>query len=225
MASPGYGSDCSEPTDFEAMFEEELKGHMELKTLLQDTDSLSRATDQSWESFEQFLRLQGKDSSIYKVENLAVAAPLDPPRTADLDHQLQLFYCSVRKMNTLISLRFGLRCYYDVKFDINDINFFPVSCRMYFSVLKHLRDYSSKPFHTNYVSNEDLRRCEEYFRRCIHTARGLLEYVWFAINLCLGLRGSEKQTKMTRETLAIFTDSKGRRYLTEVILVFLFVKK
>ena len=199
-------------------FEDMSSQLMEESLTHKDTPATKLATEHAFKKFYRFLQIKGKDKTLL-VEYIAV--PVDPLVVTELDHCLQSFFASVRRLdgdyvkkNTLFSLKYGLRRYYEKLFDIGDKNKFPEWNHMFKSMLKHLKNHGKGDTdHMQPVSAGDLRKCREYFMRNIHVPRTLQEYVWFITTLAFGLRGRENQRRMTKDSLTMAYDANGRKFL------------
>ena len=88
---------------------------------------------------------------------------------------------------------------------------------MFAAMLKELKNAGkSETEHTKPLSADDLNMCRECLSKNIDQPEVLQMYVWFVIMLCLGLRGREKPRKMTRDTIKVYQDKDGKKYLAEV---------
>ena len=187
-----------------------------------DSKSTKQATENAKKRFFTYILRKGQDCKEFEPEKFVL--PINLATSTKLDLYLKTFFASVRskkgeylKKNSYISLKYGLKRFYEGVCDITDRAIFPQWNKMFAAMLKELKNSGkSETEHTKPLSADDLNMCREYFSEYIDQPEVLQMYVWFVITLCLGLRGREKQRKMTWDTIKVYQDKDGKKYLAEV---------
>ena len=193
--------------------ENELLEEIEEIIEAKDAENTKKSTKAAVKCFKDFLREVGENE---QFEDLG---------SEDLDKLLQKFYHGARKTNgelfkktAMQGIRYGLNRYTKdaMSFDIIHDVAFRKSGRVFRAVSVDLkRKGLGQVKHHKPVSVADMTKM--YHRNTnvltLDTPQGLQRKVWFETMLFLCCRGRDKLRMMTRNSLRVATDERGRRYV------------
>ncbi|XP_034093410.1 zinc finger MYM-type protein 4-like [Gymnodraco acuticeps] len=145
----------------------------------------------------------------------------------ELNSLLRQFYGSVRNtkgqqyaISTYVSLRAGINRFvndppYSRAWCLMKDNEFTTSNNVFSGLIKSLRRAGQdKTEHHPAITNEDLEILRKSRAMDPNTPRGLLNKVWFDIQLHFGRRGKEGLRKLTPQSFVVKRDSAGTKYVT-----------
>lgn len=149
--------------------------------------------------------------------------------TTTLDKALANFYASARKEDgtrykagSFLTLRQGLRRHFSEANNIDIVNDkeFAYSTKVFKATMTDLRRRGLGAInHHSPITKTDMQKLYSG-ETCVfdvESPHGLLQKVWLEIMYYLCRRGQENLRSMTKATFGVRTDSKGRRYVYQII--------